>query len=173
MLSKTQEPCDCGAISAILNDPDSGLTLSQDNTFQLGNHFCVYHCPFCGGLLPDSSLPIWYPRLDAQERSRLQRLVAGITTAEEAIERLGLPDYDAMMHHYDSLAGGMPLVVSEHDEMRDSQWAFNQELSTKCRNLEYYNLSEHADIEFYFHADYGPRCEIVVKYISPRHMAKE
>jgi hypothetical protein len=158
MHDKTKEACDCGVISAMLNDPDSGLTLGEDNTFLLAGQWLVYHCPFCGGLLPHSRKPIWYPQLTDDERARLQQLVEGITTAEEAIQRLGPPDYDAFMGVHESINGRL---------------VYNEELSKKNRNVEYYNLSEHANIEFYFHVDYGVECRIEVKLISPRHVVSK
>lgn len=157
MNNENEEPCDCGVISAMLNDPTSGLTLGEDNTFLLAGQWCVYHCPFCGGLLPHSRKPIWYPRLTDDERARLQQLVEGIATAEEAIRRLGPPDYDALIDVYESINDSL---------------VHNEELSTKCRNVEYYNLSEHANIEFYFHVDYGVEYRLEIKPISPHHVRK-
>lgn len=141
----------------MLNDPDSGLTL-VNRSFWLGGSWAVYHCHFCGGLLPDSRRPIWYPRLSQEERARLQQLVEGITTAEEAIERLGPPDFDAMMGVHESIEGRL---------------VWNEELSNKCRNVEYHNLSEHANIEFYFRTDHAVECRFEVKLLSPRHVDSE
>ena len=153
-MHKTEEPCDCGTISMMLNDPDSGLTLSEDNTFWLSGTWCVYHCPFCGGLLPDSSKPIWHPRRTDDEKSRLEKLTEGIATAEEAIQRLGPPDYDGL---------------SAAHEFVDGKLSWND----KIRNIEYYNLSESAAVEFYFGYNNGSWRTVVLKAVSPRHMTGE
>jgi hypothetical protein len=165
MHGKTKEPCDCGVISAMLNNPSSGLTL-EDNTFLLGDQWHVYHCPFCGGLLPHSRKPIWYPQLTDNERVRLEQLVEGITTAEEAIQRIGPPDYDALVDVDD-------LNVQYSGGGLAKLWTDSEELPKKCRNVKYYNLSETADIEFYFYVDDVADYRIEVKFISPRHVVSD
>ena len=154
--NKTLELCNCGVISGMLNDPESSITLGQDNTFCLAGSWAVYHCPFCGGKLPDSSKPIWYPRHTESEWARLHQLVEGITTPEEAFQRLGLPDHDAFVSGYDDVDG----KSVAHDA-----------LSQRTRNIDYYHLSEHANIEFYFNTvKQTGSVGIHLKFIPPRHI---
>lgn len=53
----------------------------------------------------------WNSRLSDEERERLQQIVEGITSPEEANEQLGSPDYDAFIGHWDSIGG--KLVYNE------------------------------------------------------------
>jgi len=158
-LNKTDEPCNCGVISTLLNDLTSGFKLSQNSiVFETESSFwMVYHCIFCGGRLPDGSKPIWYPRLDEAEMERLQQLVAGIETPEAAIERLGPPDYESKIR---------TLKIHEPTE---------EELAGEPHSVEYYHLSEHANVEFYFNfgEPHTTSVNIELKNIPPRHLESD
>lgn len=64
-FSKTDVPCDCGWLSAPINDPKSGVVydaLMNMIVIHTGEtDYPLYHCPFCGGSFPDSSKPMWVP----------------------------------------------------------------------------------------------------------------
>lgn len=126
----------------MLDDPESGLTL-KGNEFWLAGSYFVRHCPFCGGALPDTSNPIWVPRISEEERAKLKFLTANLNSAEEIIQQLGKPDYDEI-----GTCGDKPVV----------------------RNIEYYSLSENANIEFYLFGDERIECRIMVKCLPPRHV---
>ncbi|RYG66783.1 hypothetical protein EON80_14775, partial [bacterium] len=149
-MEEFTQSCGCGATTMLLNDPDTGVRIDEHNRFVLetpiGARYFLYHCPGCGGCLPDSSKPIWFPKFNEAEQARLIGLAVGLDTAESAIEQLGTPDYDAYMVQFNHPDEINPIVVSEHDVVDMPGWFYNEEESMKVRNIEYYNLSEHADI---------------------------
>ena len=156
MARKNTLPCQCKFIAEMLSDPDSGLSVTEDGIYITEDFWVLYYCPHCKGLMPN----IWNARITDEERERLQQIIDGITAAEEAIEQLGPPDYDVFMSHWDSIGGKL---------------VYNEELSQKTRNIEYYHLSECANLEFYFDKDSGREGRIILKPTEAqlRHLAPE
>ncbi len=131
----------------MLNDPDSTLTLRDDGVFvsdQL-DPIVLYYCGTCGGRIPN----IWNARISDEERERLQEIVDSISTPAEAIQKLGPPDYDEFMRHCDIVDGKLVEIV---------------ELSRLTRNIEYYHLSDCANVEFYFGKDSWREGRIILKF---------
>lgn len=147
MNPKTDLPCDCGSITYMMSEPDSPISL-RDNQFWLNETWCVYFCQFCGGKLPDSSKPVYVPFLSPEERAHLELLARGIGSREEAVARLGMPDYDEDME-----TGTAP-----------------NESTPRTRNVEFYGLSKTGNIEFYFSPDRPAHRVITPKWLPPRHL---
>lgn len=84
-----------------LNDPGSGVSFDAERNlffFSSGNGsiYSLYHCPFCGGIFPDDSKPVWVPILSDVERERLESLFRNAKDAEELFLKMGKPDYDVV-----------------------------------------------------------------------------
>ena len=97
----------------------------------------IHHCPFCGGTGPRSKRALAFAEITSAEKARLNELVAGLRSVEQAIARFGPPDDDFATGFSTTSAGTeieAPVTVS-------------------YRLLRYKRLSETADIAF---VDYGP-----------------
>ena len=153
-FSKTNSPCDCGWLAGAINDPESGVVFDpESNTILLSpgrSEYPLYHCPFCGGVFPDSSQPVWVPIVPKAEFERVEQLIAGLTDADAIISRLGAPDYDAMMYSHKTRNGAL---------VRD-------DTSPPTRNIEYYRYSDWLAIEFYITDRRGAEHQLVIKNIS-------
>ncbi len=169
MNPKTDLPCDCGTIAFEMSGPNSAYSLS-DNSFWINEHLAMYFCPFCGGKLPDDSKPIYAPYLTPDERGRLEELIAGINSPEEAIARLGPPDYDEPMLTYYTEGNAMPYMVSGIDGEEIPDDFVLDESVVPTRNMEFYNLSKTGIIEFYFDGGRLTECRIIPKCLPPRHL---
>ena len=157
-FSKTGEPCDCGWLSHAINDSDSGVTYGKaSNLIYLGSdqsRYPLYHCPSCGGCFPDSSKPMWVPIVPVDEEQRLEALINGLATVDDILNTLGTPDYDAL--------------TSSH-VVRDG--VFVEGEKQHIRNIEYYQLSEWLNLEYYvLLANGSVNHKLVIKSLSPRHL---
>lgn len=114
----------------------------------------MWFCPGCGGKLPDWKKPTWVPLAPPGERERLLGLATELATADQIIARLGTPDYDHLTYTHWQRDGRM---------IRD-------ETIPPIRNIEYYQLSEWYNLEFYIYADGVIRTEIVIKNLPPRQI---
>jgi hypothetical protein len=107
--SVTDQPCECGYLQHAADDPDSPIVYdARLNEFNIeypcasGDGDCegaksmlrIYHCPFCGGVAPESKRDLLFAAITIEEQNRLGELLAGITTLDEATRRLGNPDRD-------------------------------------------------------------------------------
>lgn len=125
-----------------INDPESGVVFEP-----AGNYICLkfryplYHCPFCGGMFPDSSQPLWVPIVPQEEFTRVEQLVVDLTDPEAIISRLGPADYDSMTRSY----------------------------TPPVRNIEYYGYSDWLAIEFYIPAGEPARHHLSIKPLSAKH----
>ena len=146
MERRNTHSCQCGFVTEMLSDPGSGLVEAEDGAVVFEEPFfqVLSFCHRCGGRLPN----LWRRRISDEERERLQQIIDGITSAEDAIEQLGPGDYDAYAQHWDSIGGSMVL---------------NEGLSGKLRNIEYYHLSTSANLEFYF-SEGSAEGRIVLKF---------
>jgi hypothetical protein len=144
----------------MMSEPDSPISLC-DNGFWLNETWCVYFCLLCGGKLPDSSKPIYVPFLSCEERARLELLARGIGSREEAIARLGTPDYDEDVAYCDEDVDSGALT-QEGEVLNPS--------IPRTRNVEFYGLSKTGNIEFYFSPRRPAHHLIVPKFLPPRHL---
>jgi len=143
-FSKTEVPCDCGWLSGVINDPESRIAFDPLNNQIIidaaGASYVLYHCPFCGGMFPDRSKPMWVPIVPQSEFDRIKALSANLATAEQILERLGPADTDG--------------------------WS---RPGAEFRCIGYYHLSEFLNLEFILTKNGDMRCDIQIKPLSPRH----
>ncbi len=97
----------------------------------------IYHCPWCGGVAPESKRRSLFATISIDESERLQRLTTGLKTVEEAIAALGQPDEDDPQGTTTKTPG------TETATPR----------LTTCRMLTFRRLSETAEVDL---IDYGP-----------------
>lgn len=145
-FSKTHIPCDCGWLSGALNELNSPVVYDEKENrilivTPLESKFFMYHCPFCGGVFPDASKPMWVPILSTDERDRLNSLVGTITTKKALLKVLGPPDYKSRPNG-----------------------------SGKISVFEYYQISEIAYLECFVDDDGPVECRIQIKSVSPRQL---
>jgi hypothetical protein len=95
------------------------------------NSFLVIrHCPWCGGVAPESKRGSLFRHVPNSEERRLRTLIAGAKSLDEVIERLGPPEFDD------------PAGVGSSEPERDGRPMSVQSF----RSLTYLNLSEDADV---------------------------
>ncbi|MFO0648775.1 MAG: hypothetical protein U0326_21215 [Polyangiales bacterium] len=107
--SVTEQSCACHYLERAADDPQSPIVFdpklneynfvypdpSSDGTCEVGNaSLRIYHCPFCGGAAPESKRHLLFAVISPEERQRLDRLLAGIKSVEDAFRVLGVPDRD-------------------------------------------------------------------------------
>jgi hypothetical protein len=137
--SVTNELCTCGTMQRCSQDPAIPITYSVDTgdyqlEFRLAGgecgHMVLYHCPFCGGCLPQQPPDVKFNVLSIDERTRLLKITHGINSIEAALERLGKPDYD------------LPSGLIYDGKTKDGTLP----RTTVHRVLRYCNLSRQADV---------------------------
>ena len=132
--SVTEVECGCHYLSDLTLEPGHPVKFDQrlrefsieykDSMGQLGS-LLLYHCPFCGGALPESRRSELFAKISEQEERRLQAMLAPVRTVEDAFRVLGPPDSD------------MPNGVGVHKPGCPPQW---------FRTLIYSGLSSTADV---------------------------
>jgi hypothetical protein len=159
--SVTDVPCTCGALERFRDDPNYPIELDPDTnlySFVFPNFgrksplvfygtIAIWHCFFCGGATPELIANRSRTGISVDEIRRLNELLQDIKTLDEAISKLGIPQYD------------YPATSSEDIER------YGLVASTRLhRMLIYENLSETAIIQI---TDFGlSRTEIRVKIKS-------
>ncbi len=98
--SVTDKPCTCNYLRNQADDPNNPITFdSKTAEYQFsfdGAKFVIYHCPFCGGAAPKSKRHLLFAKIPGTEESRLAKLLHGIETIEDALQKLGQPDFDGV-----------------------------------------------------------------------------
>ena len=99
--SVTDKSCRCGYLVRASEEPSIPFVFDEEMreyriTHQSpgGAYSIVHHCPWCGGVAPESKRRSFFAAITTEESERLQRLTSGLTTVEEAIAALGQPDED-------------------------------------------------------------------------------
>jgi len=120
--SVTDEPCTCGFLQNSADDPDSPIEFdAQTAEYQFrfdDSILVIYHCPFCGGAAPESKRALLFEPIPDAEHERVARLLDGITTIEEAIKKLGKPDFEGVsISKYPEMEGRAPRIEN-HREIR-------------------------------------------------------
>src|SRR4051794_5133927 len=97
----TELPCTCGSLERgggnpdvpIVFDPVTGEYHIEYKGPDGKPRGCtvIYHCLFCGGTAPRSKRHLLFAVISAEEETRLAKMLAGVTTIEEALGRLGKP----------------------------------------------------------------------------------
>ena len=100
-MSAPRPPCKCPELPEAAADPAVPLEHDEDlNEFRFVTRppsvgfWSIYYCPFCGGEIPSRSRAQLYADVTPAELRRLEDLVKGIGSVDEAITRLGKPDRD-------------------------------------------------------------------------------
>ncbi|GLS20709.1 hypothetical protein GCM10007874_37260 [Labrys miyagiensis] len=129
--------CTCGWLEKFADNPELPVHFdAQTNEYWITDNparssLIVRYCFSCGGAAPLSKRHSLFAHVPPTEKSRLAKLCEGIVTFEDAINRLGPPDFDT--------PGGM--MVPSGDES-------DQEKSIILRTLMYRGLSDTADLLF-------------------------
>jgi hypothetical protein len=123
-----------------LNTKGSGIILDRTvNMFCFsgpnGSSFVLWHCPQCGGAFPDPQKPFWVPIITDDERDRLNALIGEITNIANIIDIFA------------------KLGPPDCDEVLDDG----------MRMIEFYNLSEVANVECYVSDGNRPICRWELK----------
>lgn len=101
--SVTDVVCQCGHMETLARDPAMPIRFDADlNEYRIeyvtpkGDiaAIFVYHCIFCGGAMPPSKRDKLFESIPAEEKARLQQLVAQLKTAEDVLRVMGTPDFD-------------------------------------------------------------------------------
>jgi len=102
--SVTDVRCKCRWLQDAADDPLQPIVFDKKtNEYQIRyrepdeiNHsmLIIYHCPFCGGAAPMSKRASLFHAIPLEEKDRLLKLLAGITSLRGAIRKLGKPNYD-------------------------------------------------------------------------------
>lgn len=99
MPDDNADPCGCGWLERESNEPESPVRFDPVlNEYEIvrsdGGTLSVYHCPFCGGRVPESKRKLMFAHISQREQDRLREMIANPRTIEDAIQKLGQPDSD-------------------------------------------------------------------------------
>ena len=141
--SVTEVRCSCGYLERAADHPQSPIVFDVElNEFNIEYPdpddpdsinkatLRIYHCPFCGGVAPESKRGQLFAHLAFDEEQRICELVRGIRTLDEAIEKFGPPDDDN------------PSGLLESHPAADGRGPSRE----RFRTLTYANLSESAEV---------------------------
>jgi hypothetical protein len=105
--SVTEQRCACDYLQNAADDPDSPIIFDQrtgEYQFTYQEPDCeglsslvIYHCPFCGGVAPESKRALLFAVISRDEERRLAALLRPIETIRDALEKLGTPDFDGFV----------------------------------------------------------------------------
>jgi hypothetical protein len=90
----------------------------------------IYHCPFCGGAAPKSKRDLLFAGISPKEQRRLNGLLTGIKSMEDAFRVLGPPDHDD--------PHGLTVLQPEREGTAPTRQSY--------RSLTYSQLSETAEV---------------------------
>jgi len=142
--SVTDQPCGCGYLQRASEEPSIPIVFDEEmHEYHVahssgGGWSVVYHCPWCGGVAPDSRRASFFAVITQEESDRLRRLTGGLRTVEEAIAALGQPDED------DPQGTTMKTPGTDAEPPRVATY----------RTLTFHGLSETVEVDL---IDYGPR----------------
>lgn len=169
--SLTNELCRCGYLQQQADDPRSPIVFDRKlNEYNYvypcapGDGDCegsksmlrIYHCPFCGGVAPESKRDLLFAVITAEEEQRLTELVRGITSLDDAVRVLGLPDRDEPR--------GATQRMPEQEGQPPAIDSF--------RVLIYSGLSETAEVSITDYRDRGLSVRLQGKFVGlPREMS--
>ena len=159
--SVTAKPCVCGYLESTAAEPN-GLILFDDRMgeYQLRRPDGtgagpIYHCLFCGGAAPKSKRATLFARVTWAETSRLKRLTRGISSVQQALERLGPPKQD--------LAEGLTIQTPGSDTQAPT--------TTSYRVVRWDKLSDTADVDLIDYGVRGIKFTFVGKYLGDQNSA--
>ena len=136
--SVTKEPCSCDYLQNSVDEPQNPIVFDeptaeyqfvcQESGPESRWAWTIYHCPFSGGAAPKSKRSLLFATITNAEEERLAQLLAPITTMGDAIDLLGVPDYDGHM-------------TARNPERQDESPSIQHH-----RHISYQGLSDLADV---------------------------
>jgi len=141
--SVTTRPCSCNWPRDVSAEPENSVRFDEETAeYQFvtpsGGQLTIYHCPFCGGVMPRSRRQELFAHVSEAELDRLGKLTCNLKSVEKAIRVLGRPaqDMPAGLRVRTPARGRRPPQVASY------------------RVLKFTHLSKTADVEL---ADFGPK----------------
>ncbi len=134
--------CDCRVLERAAAEPANPIIFdSKLNEYRIrcgdNGYMSIYHCPFCGGRVPESKRKSLFAILTHRETLRLGRLTSKYSTLAEVLQAFGPPDED----HPTGEGIGWP-----EKEGKAGTFVY-------FRSLLYKNLSKTADVRVRVYAD--------------------
>lgn len=91
--------CDCRYLDRLSKEPSAPIEFDAKlNEYHIaganGGYFMIYHCPFCGGRMPQSRRDELFMHISDAEKQRLNDLTRTLTTVADVINAFGTPDLD-------------------------------------------------------------------------------
>jgi hypothetical protein len=130
--SVTEKPCTCKYLQNSADDPDNPIEFdvrtAEFHFVYDDSMLVIYHCPFCGGAAPESKRATLFTQIPRAEQERLQELLRGIRTMDDAIRKFGEPALENVS-------------VSKFQEREDIAPRIEPE-----RTIRYEHLSDVADV---------------------------
>ncbi len=153
--SVTTKPCTCNWPRDVSAEPENSvrfdeLTGEYHFVTPTGGQLTMYHCPFCGGVMPRSKRAELFAYVSEAEVARLDNLTRNLQSVEEAVRVLGSLDHD--------MAGGLR-VRSPARGRRPPRVA-------SYRVLTFTRLSDTADVELADCSPEGIRFSFRGKYLG-------
>ena len=155
--SVTAEPCQCGFLERSSAEPGSPIVFdSALHEYQLrwpgaeGRFGPIYHCPFCGGVAPESKRASLFAEVPMSEVMRLRDLTRGLASIQQAVAALGEPQTD--------LAEGITIQTpaSSSEPSKASSY----------RTLTFTHLSDVADVTLIDYGVHGIKFTFNGKYVG-------
>ena len=159
--SVTDAPCTCKSLEDDAADPNTPIRYDPElNEYNIVLSWSpdgygsmrIYHCPFCGGLAPESRRDKLFAVVPDSEHERLRALTAGIGSVEDAVRILGTPSTEEPV----TMPSGYVLPRRREDKF-----------SFPVRALTFTGLSDVAEIQVLLHDDKSVQVTIGPKYIGP------
>jgi hypothetical protein len=117
-----------------------------------GGKLNIYHCPFCGGVMPRSKRADLFAYISEAEVRRLDELTGNLFSVDEAVRVLGAPERD--------MAAGMRERTPARNRRPPSVASY--------RVLTFSRLSDTADVQLTDCGPQGIRFSYMGKYLGPK-----
>lgn len=166
-VSVTEQLCGCQYLADAAADPQSPIVFDpklNEYNFEYPDPCCdegsaagkaslrIYHCPFCGGAAPKSKRALLFAVISEEEQRRLNQILTGIKSVEDAYRVLGTPDHDD--------PHGLIVKQPEREGTAPTRKTY--------RSLTYSRLSETAEVILTDYCPNGVHVALQGKYVGPR-----
>lgn len=119
--SVTEVPCSCRTLERAADDPKNPIVFDAETAeYQFvfdSEMLVIYHCPFCGGATPKSKRHSLFARIPIEEESRIAELMDGIDTIDDAVQKLGKPDFEGTLITRYLDKGNQAPIIEHHREI--------------------------------------------------------
>ena len=137
-----KEICDCGILEQASREPVHPIRYDEkmnEYFIAYGNQgkLCIYYCPFCGGLMPESRRSSLFEFISQDEKTRLSGLFKKVATEADVLNQFGSPDRET--------SARISVILPEKDG--------KPQRGKALRTLTYLNLSPTAEVWFEIAAD--------------------